>query len=207
MVPNPSNWWESKAVFNCSVLNDGKNIHMLYRAIGEYEDYVSRIGYASSNDGLSFIRRKEPSMYPEMEYESFGIEDPRLTIIDGENYVTYVVLSNYVRNNPSVSSALARTNDFFNYEKLGIITVEGSQDKDVVLFPKSDGHSELGKYMILHRPSSWIGPEYNTDRPSIWIAEGDSSPLFYARFSLTEPSWSVKVGTGVPPISTKKGGC
>ena len=36
MFPDPSNWWESKAVFNCSVLNDGKNIHMLYRAIGEY---------------------------------------------------------------------------------------------------------------------------------------------------------------------------
>ena len=67
LVPDPSNWWESKAVFNSSVLNDGKNLHMLYRAIGEYEDYVSRIGYASSTDGLSFIRRKEPSMYPEME--------------------------------------------------------------------------------------------------------------------------------------------
>jgi predicted GH43/DUF377 family glycosyl hydrolase len=212
MVPDPSNWWESKAVFNCSVLNDGKNIHMLYRAIGEYEDYVSRIGYASSNDGLSFKRRKEPSMYPEMEpemeYESYGIEDPRLTIIDGENYVTYVVLSNYVRNNPSVSTALARTNDFFNYEKLGIITVEGSQDKDVVLFPKSNGDSESGKYMILHRPSSWIGPEYNTDRPSIWIGEGDSVTNFVKHSLLIKPeqSWeALKVGTGVPPIKTKKG--
>jgi len=212
MVPEPSNWWESKAVFNCSVLNDGKNIHMLYRAIGEYEDYVSRIGYASSNDGLSFKRRKEPSMYPEMEpemeYESYGIEDPRLTIIDGENYLTYVVLSNYVRNNPSVSTALARTNDFFNYEKLGIITVEGSQDKDVVLFPKSNGDSESGKYMILHRPSSWIGPEYNTDRPSIWIGEGDSVTNFVKHSLLIKPerSWeALKVGTGVPPIKTKKG--
>ena len=143
-----------------------------------------------------------------MEYESFGIEDPRLTIIDGENYVTYVVLSNYVRNNPSVSSALARTNDFFNYEKLGIITVEGSQDKDVVLFPKSDGDSEFGKYMILHRPSSWIGPEYNTDRPSIWIAEGDSVTKFVKHSLLLKPeqSWeALKVGTGVPPIRTKNG--
>jgi len=34
LVPDESNWWESKAVFNCSVLNDGKTIHMLYRAIG-----------------------------------------------------------------------------------------------------------------------------------------------------------------------------
>ena len=64
LVPDKSNWWESKAVFNCSVLNDGKTIHMLYRAIGEYDNYVSRIGYASSNDGLSFIRKKQAALYP-----------------------------------------------------------------------------------------------------------------------------------------------
>jgi predicted GH43/DUF377 family glycosyl hydrolase len=43
LVPDVSNWWESKAVFNCGILYDGKTIHMLYRAIGEYEKYVSRI--------------------------------------------------------------------------------------------------------------------------------------------------------------------
>ena len=56
IVPDPSNWWESKAVFNCSVLNEGKNIHILYRAIVEYDYYVNRIVYASNNDELSFIR-------------------------------------------------------------------------------------------------------------------------------------------------------
>ena len=51
LIPNKNNWWESEAVFNCAILNDGKKIHMLYRAIGEYEHYLSRIGYASSDDG------------------------------------------------------------------------------------------------------------------------------------------------------------
>jgi predicted GH43/DUF377 family glycosyl hydrolase len=209
LVPDSSNWWESKAVFNCSVINDGKTIHMLYRAIGEYENYVSRIGYASSNDGFSFTRRKEVAICPEVDYEMYGIEDPRLMIIEEETYVTYVVLSNYVKNKPSVSTALAMTDDFSHFKRLGIITVPSSEDKDVVLFPKINRKSGLQSYMMLHRPSTWVGPQYNTERPSIWIAEGDSVTNFNKRHSiLVKPkqSWeALKIGAGVPPIMTKMG--
>lgn len=207
LVPDESSWWESKAVFNCSVLNDGKTIHMLYRAIGEYSNYVSRIGYASSNDGLSFTRRKEVAIYPVMDYERYGIEDPRLMTIEEETYVTYVVLSNYVKNNPSISTALAKTDDFSHYKRLGIITILGSEDKDVVLFPKFNGEG-ASSYMMLHRPSTWVGPEYNTDRPTIWIAEGDSITNFEKHSPLVKPeqSWeALKIGAGVPPIKTEKG--
>jgi predicted GH43/DUF377 family glycosyl hydrolase len=207
LVPDESSWWESKAVFNCSVLNDGKTIHMLYRAIGEYSNYVSRIGYASSNDGLSFTRKKEVAIYPVMDYERYGIEDPRLMTIEKETYVTYVVLSNYVKNNPSISTALAKTDDFSHYKRLGIITILGSEDKDVVLFPKFNGDAS-SSYMMLHRPSTWVGPEYNTDRPTIWIAEGDSITNFKKHFPLVKPeqSWeALKIGAGVPPIKTEKG--
>ena len=206
LVPDESNWWESKAVFNCSVLYDGNIIHMLYRAIGEYDNYVSRIGYASSNDGLSFARKKKPVIYPELDYESYGIEDPRLMTIEDETYVTYVVLSNYVKNNPSIYTALAKTEDFSHYERLGIITVPGSEDKDVVLFPKfSKGALS---YMMLHRPSTWVGPQYNTDKPSIWIAEGDLITNYKNHSILVKPeqSWEeLKIGVGVPPIRTKNG--
>ena len=208
LVPDESNWWESKAVFNCSVLNDGKTIHMLYRAIGEYSNYVSRIGYASSNDGLSFIRRKEVAICPEVDYENYGMEDPRLMTIEDETYVTYVVLSNYVKNNPSISTALAKTDNFTNYKRLGIITIPGSEDKDVVLFPKFNGEGTFQSYMMLHRPSTWVGPEYNTERPSIWIAEGDSINNFKKHSPLVKPeqSWeALKTGAGVPPIKTEKG--
>ena len=56
LVPNEANRWESKAVFNCAILHYENKFHMLYRAIGEYERYISRIGYASSTDGYSFTR-------------------------------------------------------------------------------------------------------------------------------------------------------
>ena len=64
LTPNKNNWWESKAVFNCSVSYDGKSVHMLYRAIGEYDHYISRIGYASSSDGFQFDRRRNIAILP-----------------------------------------------------------------------------------------------------------------------------------------------
>ena len=208
LIPDETSWWEKKAVFNCAVLYDGKDIHMLYRAIGEYENYVSRIGYASSSDGISFTRSKEPVLYPELDYERFGIEDPRLITVDNKTYVTYVVLSDYVKNNPSVSTALANTEDFSRYERLGIVTLPGSQDKDVVLFPRTITESDSQRYMLLHRPSSWVGPQYNTEKPSIWIAEGDSVTNYNKHSLLIKPeeSWeALKIGAGVPPIKTDKG--
>jgi predicted GH43/DUF377 family glycosyl hydrolase len=208
IIPDQTNWWEKMAVFNCAVLYDGKVIHMLYRAIGEYENYVSRIGYASSSDGFKFTRNKEPVLYPELDYERFGIEDPRLISVDNKTYLTYVVLSDYAKNNPSVSTALARTEDFSHFERLGVVTLPGSQDKDVVLFPRTIVDGKFQQYMLLHRPSAWVGSQYNTEKPSIWISEGDSVTDYNKHSLLIKPeeTWeALKIGAGVPPIKTEKG--
>lgn len=213
LLPDESNWWESKAVFNCAVLRDDNRIHMLYRAVGEYEKYISRIGYASSSDGFCFTRRREIALTPSEEYEKYGIEDPRLVKIDQEIYLSYVVLSTYVSQRPSASTALATTNDFSNYTRLGIITSKGSDNKDVVLFPEnvyqqlSDGTGNL-KYLFLHRPSTWVGSKYGVHRPSIWIGEGASLTTFEKHTLLIKPEqqWEMlKVGAGPPPIKTKEG--
>ena len=66
---------------------------MLYRAIGEYENYVSRLGYASSSDGYTFNRRNEIAFDPILKYEQFGVEDPRVSEIEDQTYITYVILS------------------------------------------------------------------------------------------------------------------
>lgn len=208
LIPDKTNWWESKAVFNCSVLYDGKTIHMLYRAIGEYEDYVSRIGYASSNDGTKFHRRKDVAISPEEDFEKFGIEDPRLTCLGDRVFVTYIVLSDYVRNRPSASTALAVTKDFFQYRKLGIITPPESDNKDVALFSTINGTNGSQKYMMLHRPSKWTGSRYGTDKPSIWLAEGESVTKANRHTLLLKPleKWEqLKIGVGPAPIKTKKG--
>lgn len=74
LLPNENTWWESEAVFNPAVLYDGNKVHMLYRAIGEYEHYTSRFGYACSTDGFNFERKNEIAFGPTEGYEKYGIE-------------------------------------------------------------------------------------------------------------------------------------
>jgi beta-1,2-mannobiose phosphorylase / 1,2-beta-oligomannan phosphorylase len=216
--PNRANSWESKAVFNCATLYDGSKVHMLYRAVGEYRNYISRIGYASSSDGYSFTRYNGVASEPVEDYERYGIEDPRLFILDSKTYFTYVVPSNYVRESPVVSSALATTEDYHEIKRLGIITSKLPDDKDVVFFSERMSPTSLDKrtsnerdnkcYFSLHRPSSWVGPEYGVNRPSIWLGESFTLTNF-EKFSLLlkpEQDWEVaKVGAGPPPIKTRRG--
>ena len=212
LVPDKNNWWESKAVFNCGVLYDHKIFHMLYRAIGEYENYVSRIGYACSADGFHFERREDITFTPSEQYERYGMEDPRLVKIENRYYITYVVLSDYVRQKPEVFTALATTTDFRKFTKLGIITSNSADNKDVVLFPERMNYVSDGvkgaSYFSLHRPSTWIGSAYGVDRPSIWLGEGESLTSVGKHTLLIKPErdWeALKVGAGIPPIKTKKG--
>jgi beta-1,2-mannobiose phosphorylase / 1,2-beta-oligomannan phosphorylase len=205
LLPNQDAWWESKAVFNPAVLYDGKKIHMLYRAVGEYERYVSRVGYAFSEDGFNFKRTKSVVLGPNEGYEKYGTEDPRLIEIDNRVYVSYVVLSDYVTSGPiNSSTALATTDDYYHHTRLGIITGRGSDNKDVVLFPERINR----EYLILHRPRSWIGPKFGVDKPSIWIAEGNTLMSFDRHALLMKPErdWeALKIGSGPPPIKTKQG--
>lgn len=214
LAPKKDNWWESQAVFNCSTYCDGDRVHMFYRAIGEYEFYISRIGYASSTDGFHFVRRHDVAIPITEKYEKYGMEDPRITQIDNQIYVTYVVLSDYVKKRPKVYSAIAETDDCNTFNKLGIISSKFEDNKDLVLFPKKfyfkDNFINYKKeyYLSLHRPGKWIGLEYGTTKPSIWLRK--SSTLFNMRDGILllkpEQVWEeLKIGAGPPPLKTDKG--
>jgi predicted GH43/DUF377 family glycosyl hydrolase len=230
LIPNEANWWESKAVFNCAILYYENKFHMLYRAIGEYERYISRIGYASSTDGYSFARSNHIALELTKDYEKYGIEDPRMVEINHQAYITYVILSAYVTGGAIVeaSTALATTTDFLKYTRLGVITSKGSNNKDVVLFPEkirsqqqqstaaslssssynNNTDDSASKYFFLHRPSSWVGSKYGVDKPSIWLGEGNALTNFEKHTLLLKPEedWEeLKVGAGPPPIKTRAG--
>ena len=53
--PEPTHWWESKAVFNPAAIYEGGKVHILYRALGDTDTSV--IGYASSRDGFHIDER------------------------------------------------------------------------------------------------------------------------------------------------------
>jgi len=229
--PVKSNQWESEAVFNCGAIYWNNQVHLLYRAIGEYDNYISRIGYAISSDGINFQRKNSPLFELEKEYEKWGCEDPRITEIEGKFYITYVVLSQPARQGGGLPrTALATTTDFIHFEKKGIITPEGADDKDAVLFPEKIN----GEYVMLHRPHNWIQkdvyeekgkkylrvkekviewpieeiPNYFPEKPSIWISYSKNLKNWIRHKVLMEPKewWEdFKIGAGTPPIKTKKG--
>jgi len=212
--------WESIAVFNpAAVYRDGK-IHVLYRAVGEYYPYISRLGYAIFDKDLNLIERfKEPCFVPDFKVWEMSIEDPRLTELEGKLYLTYVATPTpgppgAVRRRlgipmPTASAmprtALAEVKDFHNYNRMGIITPFGADERDVVLFPEKIN----GRYAILHRAANWIGADYGTSGPAIWFAWMDSLDEKMQGHKLVlqgETEWEGnKLGAGPPPIKTDAG--
>ena len=120
MLPQGTTW-ESKDIFNPTAWTDGETITMLYRAedstgIGIWNG-TSRIGLASSTDGVQFNRESDPVFIPTEEYElPGGAEDPRLVNINGTFYLTYTAY-----DGKNARLALASSTDLRNWTKHGIL--------------------------------------------------------------------------------------
>lgn len=155
---------------------------------------VSHLRVARSNDGIHFDVEEAPALSPATAYESFGVEDPRITLIDGVYWINYTAVSPY-----GISTALASTTDFRTFQRHGIIFPP--DNRDVTIFPEKIG----GRYAALHRPMpSGIG------HPAIWSATstdllswGDHRFVAGARAS----GWDdAKVGGGAVPFRVRSGG-
>ena len=93
----------------------------------------------------------DPERYPE---ELWGIEDPRITFVDelGKYAIAYTAFS---RGGPGV--ALALTEDFRRFERLGLIMQP--DDKDAALLPRRID----GNFALIHRPMADSGAH-------VWIS-------------------------------------
>ncbi len=107
--------FENEGVLNPAVIRNGKNIHLFYRAVrnGNY----SSIGHCKLDGPLSVFERSDtPVLFPQVEYESEGLEDPRITKIDGIYYMTYTAF-----NSVNALGAYATSKDLIHFEKHGLI--------------------------------------------------------------------------------------
>lgn len=158
-----------------------------------YLTSLSHLRIARSSDGMHFKIDEKPTIMPYGENEVWGIEDPRITEIDGLYYISYTAVS------PNgAGTALIATRDFKTFERLGLIFLP--ENKDVTIFPKKIG----GKFIAFNRPvPKAIGS------PDIWISE--SYDLIHWGnhkhfFGVTESGWEAgRVGGGSPPILTDRG--
>ena len=223
--------FENKAVLNPACIQVDDMTHMFYRAINHND--ISSIGYCQLVDNKVVKRLKEPVLFPEYDYEEKGVEDPRITLLEGTYYLFYTA---YDGNNALI--AYATSKDLIHFTKHGIISPKISYDKaedifreskvreryrmfemfykevvgkdillfekDASLFPRKFG----GKFVLLHRVL-----------PGIQIIKfNDFSELTEDRwrdyfknlgdFVVFDPFYwfeNYKIGGGCPPIETKDG--
>ena len=149
---------------------------------------------ARSDDGVRFTIDPEPFMAPDdvgpgRAYESTGIGDPRVTLLDGAYYITYVAEGDHGQR-----LGLARTEDFRSVERLGYISQVDV--KNGVLFPRRIG----GKYRLLQRPQQgW----------SIWLASSEDLTFWSSEAVVMTPRggfWDPnRIGASAPPIEIEQG--
>jgi predicted GH43/DUF377 family glycosyl hydrolase len=201
LLPDLTSDWECANVFNPAVIHHNGLFHMHYRAQGL--DWISRLGYAVSNDGFHFNRMRDPIMSPIDNSDSRGIEDPRVTEIDGLFYMCYTAYGrdfqgegDPTHDGGGVLPMIARSENLITWERIGPMVV-GENNKDHVLFPRKIG----GRYAAFHRPwpNTWIA--YSDDLMT-WSAE-DMAPVLGPR---PGNGWDSKsVGSNGVPIETEMG--
>jgi predicted GH43/DUF377 family glycosyl hydrolase len=202
-------------------------------ALATYETYLTSISHlrlARSRDGLRFQIEDRPALGPANEYETFGIEDPRITPWRGHRDPKREISRLGTRPalvprgegvsplHPAPTGGDPDTYyiDYVGVSPLGVTTCLAStrdfqsfrrhgvifhpDNKDVVLFPARIGD----RYYALHRPHSSLFL-----RNDIWIAEspgllgwGRHRYLMGAR----EGRWDeTRIGAGAVPFRTDKG--
>jgi predicted GH43/DUF377 family glycosyl hydrolase len=122
--------FESLAVFNPACIQVGEITHMFYRAVDR--DFTSSIGYCQLVDNKVIKRLDKPVIFPEADFEKRGVEDPRITYIDGLYYLFYTV---YDGVNALVSYATSP--DLVNFTKHGVISPKISYDTAEDIFRNS----------------------------------------------------------------------
>lgn len=200
LLPIPESNWESHNVFNPGVIYHNGLFHMYYRAQGL--DWISRIGYAVSDDGVRWNRMREPLLAPIDRLEARGLEDPRLTHLEGRFYMCYTAYGEYqgagepTHNGGGVTPMIAVSDNLVTWDRLSAITY-GENNKDHLLFPRKIN----GRYAALHRrwPNIWLAySEDLIDWPEDWM-----QPVFGPR---GETGWDSKsVGANGVPIETEYG--
>ncbi len=188
-IPFPCN-----AVFNAAAAKMGDQYILLLRV--EDLEGKSVFALARSDDGLHFTVKDEPVMTPASEgpfamYERKGIEDPRITFLEGIYYIVYTAASQY---GPRL--ALAKTEDFEVFQRVALISEP--DNKDGVLFPRKIN----GRYVRLDRPmfghvgNIWVNYSYDL------IHWGEAEVCMPVRPDRWD-SW--RVGASAQPIETEFG--
>ncbi|HZU18173.1 MAG TPA: glycoside hydrolase family 130 protein [Candidatus Dormibacteraeota bacterium] len=158
-----------------------------------YLTTLSHLRLASSEDGRRFRVEPRPILEGRGPLERFGVEDGRVTELDGEFHLTYTAVSP-----DGFGVGLVTTSDWASFRRRGMILPP--PNKDCVLFPERVD----GEHLILHRPvSAGLGGL------SMWLARSPDLVHWGGHQCLVRPrpgTWDeAKVGAGAPPVRISEG--
>lgn len=211
LTPQNDLAWEAEGAFNGSIIREKGKVRLLYRAqsLPLLHDEgpwlsLSSIGQAESRDGVHFERHL-PCITPELPWERFGCEDPRVTKFEGRYYIFYTALSEFPFRADGITVGLAVTKNFKKFEKYHVTPFNA---KAMTMFPERIG----GKiYCLLSantdRPPSTIGLASFETVEQMW--DGKYWEEWYAHLDeygldlLRRPEDHVEIGA--PPLKTKAG--
>lgn len=190
--------YASDLVFNAGVIPYGDGYAMIFRNDYGYQGGShfegTNIGLAFSPDGLHWTVEDRP-VFAMKDEEVSRAYDPRLTVIDGEIYMTFAVDTRH-----GLRGAIARTKDLHSFE---ILSMSVPDNRNMVLFPEKID----GMYLRLERPM----PVYSRgrDRFDIWLSESPDL-VHWGRSRLLAgvedfPFANDKIGPGAPPVRTRAG--
>jgi predicted GH43/DUF377 family glycosyl hydrolase len=173
--------------------NDFSDPRLIIRPAETYLTSISHLRAARSTDGINFEIEDTPAIAPATDYEAFGIEDPRITLVEGTYYVSYVAVCPV-----GVTTCLASTKDFKFFERHGVIFCP--ENKDVVLLPERID----GRFYALHRP---VSPLFR--KQEIWLAESADLLCWGNHRYLMSPRagyWDdIKIGASAVPFKIESG--
>jgi len=232
VLERTENEYENQAVLNPACIEVGGATHMYYRAVSK--DFVSSIGYCILHEGGIIERRDKPLLFPELEYEKRGVEDPRIVRLDGTYYLFYTV---YDGKNALI--AYATSQDLVNFKKQKVISPTISYEeagrlmglshirekylffesyirdragrdilvweKDAFIFPRKIN----GRFALVHRILPGIQVIYFDDFSQLSDTDYWKSYLKdLGKYVLLDPKYdfeSRNIGGGCPPIETEEG--
>ncbi len=175
LKPVPGSLWESYATFNGSIIKENGIYYLFYRAMSDEVMYygkkirLSTIGKAVSSDGIHFAKRSQ-FIHPDLTWELYGCEDPRVTKIDNTFFIFYTALSGFPPNYHTIKSAVAISHDLETISAKHLVTPFNA--KGMTMFPEKIN----GLYSVLLT--------VDTDKPPAKLA--------LAQFEKIETLWDLE---------------
>jgi predicted GH43/DUF377 family glycosyl hydrolase len=191
--------WENKLVANAGVLQLGDRTHLLYTAHGE--DGIARLGYARlKNIDEVEERLPYPVFSPGEWFESNGVEDARLLVMEDRIFMLYAGkdkdMARVCESHISISDFMENKWAWSRHRLILPIMI-GIHNRNATYFPRRFD----GRLALLHRPM--------TMAENMWLSFSYDRVHWYDHKEILKGrrfEWDdAKVGVAGPPIELEEG--